>query len=415
MSNKFRLAPARIVINNQTTYGNLNNLYIIDLEKALICAKHFLNDMQIECSLEYLNDKYNFDIEITNIIDYADNYSDGTLKPFIKPSDVLKLITLSENTSYVHETRDLILKSVIPFIHKYRLKDNVRVQTGDVLEQCIDQSTVIVVKQATTPQHDDSKNETTIPTEKQLINIQPQRIGNEIVNAVSARELWKFLEVKKDFSDWMKQQISSLQLIENVDYIRSPQKGELSKTKQNTIEYYVTLDIAKHISMASRCSRGREVRDYFIECERKAHNLQIIPPTETVKIDRPNVNKQLNASFLKAAVKQIDGMIISDESKQVLKAHLLHEQAGLPLDMMLPIVNDSKLSPTQIAERLKISSRAVGHLITKLGLRGNQNYCEARLSKAMNGSRDVVMYYYNTQAVNMIEQFYKEKINAKAN
>lgn len=41
-----------------------------------------------------------------------------------------------------------------------------------------------------------------------LIKISEQAIGQEIVQTVSARELHAFLEVKRDFSNWIKDRIN---------------------------------------------------------------------------------------------------------------------------------------------------------------------------------------------------------------
>ncbi|HRG62244.1 MAG TPA: Rha family transcriptional regulator [Burkholderiales bacterium] len=143
---------------------------------------------------------------------------------------------------------------------------------------------------------------------------------------------------------------------------------------------------------------------------------QTIPPTTPhLQIERPQTSKPRNAAFLQTTIKQIDSLQISAESRQVLKAHLLHEQAGLPLELMLPVIRDEKLSPAQIALRMNVSAQAVGHIISKLGIRGNQNYSEARLSHSERSKKDVVVHFYNNQAVNMIQQALKDKQNEKKN
>lgn len=105
----------------------------------------------------------------------------------------------------------------------------------------------------------------------ELIKIELHVIGTEEVNSVNARDLHKTLEIKKNFSTWMKNQINSLGLEENVDYIIAPPKrGASSHGGQNAKDYIITTDTAKHISMASLTPKGKEVRSYFIAVEKAA-------------------------------------------------------------------------------------------------------------------------------------------------
>jgi len=104
---------------------------------------------------------------------------------------------------------------------------------------------------------------------QQLIQIKQNIIGAERVNSVNARELHVALHVKKDFSTWMKAQIENLGLEENIDFLVIPLKGENPKGGRPQIEYIITQDTAKHISMASRTEKGKEVRNYFIAIEKE--------------------------------------------------------------------------------------------------------------------------------------------------
>ena len=84
---------------------------------------------------------------------------------------------------------------------------------------------------------------------------------------VNARGLSQFLEIKKDFSDWIKTQIERLDLVENQDYHI---QGETIGIKQNArFEYFLEVDIAKEVAMISHTERGKQARKYFIECEKK--------------------------------------------------------------------------------------------------------------------------------------------------
>jgi len=101
------------------------------------------------------------------------------------------------------------------------------------------------------------------------ISIIQNTIKGEPVQTVNARELHANLDVGRDYSTWIKAQIKRCRLAENRDYLIT-QKGEqhTSGTKW-LVEYYLTIEAAKHLAMSSNTEKGFEVREYFIECERK--------------------------------------------------------------------------------------------------------------------------------------------------
>lgn len=100
----------------------------------------------------------------------------------------------------------------------------------------------------------------------QLIKIENSTIGIDVKETVNARELHAFLESKKDFSSWIKDQIVRARLIENQDFIKLTKKGE----RQNLVDYHLTIEAGKSIGMMSATDKGFEIRDYFLECERRA-------------------------------------------------------------------------------------------------------------------------------------------------
>jgi len=95
-----------------------------------------------------------------------------------------------------------------------------------------------------------------------LIRVTKKQVGNESIQTANARELWEFLEIKKDFSDWIKNQIESLDLEENFDFKVFHLKGENPKGGRPEIEYVLTLDTAKHIAMASRTQKNMRKQKY---------------------------------------------------------------------------------------------------------------------------------------------------------
>ncbi|WP_375635122.1 MULTISPECIES: antA/AntB antirepressor family protein [unclassified Bartonella] len=99
-----------------------------------------------------------------------------------------------------------------------------------------------------------------------LIEISEQVIDQETVQTVNARDLHAFLEITSKFADWIKNRIKECNFRENIDFIGFSKN--LEKGGRPSIEYYITLDMAKHLSMIERNDKGHEARQYFIKCER---------------------------------------------------------------------------------------------------------------------------------------------------
>lgn len=100
----------------------------------------------------------------------------------------------------------------------------------------------------------------------ELIRIQ-ERDGKK---AVSARDLHEFLESRQDFSTWIKNRIDKYDLVENVDYQVFHNIVGNSNGGRPLIEYALSVDAAKELSMVEGNEKGKQARRYFIECEKIA-------------------------------------------------------------------------------------------------------------------------------------------------
>jgi len=104
-----------------------------------------------------------------------------------------------------------------------------------------------------------------------LIPFTQRFIAGISTRTVSARKLHEFLEVKRDFSTWIKARIDQYEFEENTDYLLTLTKtGELkNKGLQGKTEYFLIVDMAKELAMVERNKKGKQARRYFIDCERK--------------------------------------------------------------------------------------------------------------------------------------------------
>ena len=103
---------------------------------------------------------------------------------------------------------------------------------------------------------------------KELIKITTNEDGQQLV---SAKELHEFLGLSKHLTQWIKPYINERNdygFIENVDFTRID--GEVNPTNGiPTIDYAITINMAKELSMLSKTEKGKQARKYFIKCEEK--------------------------------------------------------------------------------------------------------------------------------------------------
>lgn len=104
--------------------------------------------------------------------------------------------------------------------------------------------------------------------ENELIPIFQNKEDDHLVNA---RDLHAFLEVGRDYSTWIHDRLFNQGFAENQDYVRfSPKPGKTPKGGRPSVEYALTLNTAMHIALMERNEKGQQVRQYFIDFEKRA-------------------------------------------------------------------------------------------------------------------------------------------------
>lgn len=119
-------------------------------------------------------------------------------------------------------------------------------------------------------------------TQEVMIQIFESDFNNDgLVQTVNARDLHEALGVGRDFTNWIKYQLEDFK--ENQDFIIFAKNGEKSRGRP-TKDYALTLDTAKHICMLSRCEKGKQLRQYFIEAEKQFRLGYTAPAAQQTKL-----------------------------------------------------------------------------------------------------------------------------------
>lgn len=109
--------------------------------------------------------------------------------------------------------------------------------------------------------------------ENELVPVYETDIGEKVVYG---SELHEKLEVRTKYADWVMRRLSECDAEENQDYqVCFSNLGSENHGGQNKKEYIIKLDTAKEMAMLERNERGKQVRKYFIEVEKRYKNNQL--------------------------------------------------------------------------------------------------------------------------------------------
>lgn len=126
---------------------------------------------------------------------------------------------------------------------------------------------------------------------------------------VSARDLYKGLDLKIRFSLWVKKNFD--QFVEGEDFTSVSTDTVVNNGARKPIQdYLLTIDTAKELCMMSKTEKGRKVRKYFIQVEKNWNSPEMVmnralqisnAQVEHLKLENKNLSIQLEESNKKAS------------------------------------------------------------------------------------------------------------------
>lgn len=160
------------------------------------------------------------------------------------------------------------------------------------------------------------------------ITVQNTTIGNEVVQSVNSRDLYFQLEVKKDYSNWIKDRIEKYGFVDGEDYtpiLANRSDGRKGKRRR---DYILTLDTAKEIAMVENNEQGRNIRKYLIQIEKEfkkgrseytiATQLRVLA-NDIEKMQLKMWEQDKNYLDAYEVIKHLDNLL--DNQKPVIEAH----------------------------------------------------------------------------------------------
>lgn len=149
----------------------------------------------------------------------------------------------------------------------------------------------------------------------QVLKIEEKEGG---INTVNARDLHNFLESKQDYSTWIKNRIEQYDFTQGVDFIQF--HNFVESNSKARIEYYLTIDMAKELSMVEKNEKGKIARKYFIDIEKQFKQSK---PKELSRLDILELAIQSEKDRLRA--------IAARDEALATKAHISDKKTATAL------------------------------------------------------------------------------------
>ena len=137
------------------------------------------------------------------------------------------------------------------------------------------------------------------------------------VETVNARDLHKTLKVGRDFSNWIKSRLPDVHKDEDyvvVENWSSPNPANPLARPQKRIDYYLTIETAKHVAMMERNELGYSVRQYFIDFEKAQKQAQNMPGSYVAAL-RAHLAAVEQAEALEQARKEAEAKLLEQAPK----------------------------------------------------------------------------------------------------
>lgn len=172
--------------------------------------------------------------------------------------------------------------------------------------------------------------------------------------AVSARTLYDFFQVKERFSRWI-ERMFEYGFVEGIDFTSVHFSTVVNNgAKRDIDDYALTLDTAKEIAMLQRSEKGKQARQYFIEVEKQYKQ-------------QPPQYSGLPTNYIQA----LESLLESEREKEKQRT-IIEELTPKAQYTERVLQSTTQWSTTVIAKELGMSAQALNAELYKRGVQYKQ-------------------------------------------
>jgi anti-repressor protein len=203
--------------------------------------------------------------------------------------------------------------------------------------------------------------------------------------SVNLRDVHSSLEIKKDFSNWVKAKLKTYNLEEGNHYVRVDSPTSVGGTFRS--DYYVRLDVAKRIAVDSNTAKGEELRQYLTAFEEAVS--PAIPEEFKVALRESIGNSQALMDALSSLIEFTTALKKEHEATKsvnlCLKKVMEETEADVRAFNLLCHTEDGNLCFSDAAKHLKMGPRVLTSWMLKNGWL-------MRRARGTTGKYDLVAY-----------------------
>lgn len=225
--------------------------------------------------------------------------------------------------------------------------------------------------------------------ENELVPVYETSTGEKVVYG---SELHEVLGVRTSYKDWSSRRLFDVDAIENEDFEAAQICAPSGQTKKDHI---IKLDTAKEMAMLERNEKGKQVRRYFIQVEKKFK-----AGKTSKKVQSPRKEKLPSVNMMVRNIKEALHDAGVDTKYIAAEVVRIYSDSGYPVHV--PLISDTpKLwDCTTIAKEIGIFSesgrphdKAVSAIIQKIDVFEDEI---VRTAYSRNGHDGVTVQYKNT-------------------
>lgn len=218
--------------------------------------------------------------------------------------------------------------------------------------------------------------------ENDLVPVYETSTGEKVIYG---SELHEVLEVKSRYREWIDRRLLDIDAVENEDFQAAEISAPSGQTKK---EYIIKLDTAKEMAMLERNEKGKEVRRYFIQIEKKYKSASLATKELSPQL-QVMIQLELEQKRQAEKLERVESRVESIREVVAMDSNSWREDTGRMLRKIGSECGDSKSYQDVRTESYQLLEKRMGvnikqRLTNKRRRMADEGVCKSKRDKLNN-------------------------------